>query len=109
MWWSKPKPDKKMTKQEMQELVDHLSPSLIKVIDSRVSKKEMSDAEKTQFRIMESDFALRAISELSYMLTKVVVDTEKTVMGSEPMYKPVLTEENYDIVERKIMELVKKI
>tara|TARA_R110000868_G_scaffold360225_2_gene622266 strand:- start:584 stop:832 length:249 start_codon:yes stop_codon:yes gene_type:complete len=46
------------------------------------------------------------VDSIIYLLECSNVDTDRTILGSEPYYTPVLNEEEQIIVKRKLLELI---
>ena len=46
------------------------------------------------------------VDSLAYLLECSNVDTERTLMGSEPIYKPIFNDEEQYIIKRKLLELI---
>ena len=79
-----------------------------KHLENKRAKLDMEDLIKS--RIVESEKLLNdKIFSLLYTLTVTVVDDERTILGSEPFYKPIINGKRRDIAIEKLMELIKKI
>ena len=46
------------------------------------------------------------VDSLVYLLECSNVDPDRTIMGSEPFYKPILNDEESYVVKRKLLELI---
>jgi hypothetical protein len=57
----------------------------------------------------ESKTEIEKINSLRWLLESITIDTEKTILGSEPILKHTLTEQESDFVWQKIIELVGKL
>ena len=93
-----------------------------KLIDLELKKislleKQIADADKN--KIIENDFEHRRIkvnedtiinSRLYYLtsiMTGLTIDTEKTILGSEPVYKSLFDEKEIHLIKAKFFETLK--
>ena len=53
-----------------------------------------------------SHILVTKVDSIVYMLECSNIDPDKTILGSEPHYKPILNEQEQQIVKRKLMELI---
>lgn len=53
-----------------------------------------------------SHILVTKVDSIVYMLECSNIDSDKTILGSEPHYKPILNEQEQQIVKRKLMELI---
>jgi len=56
-----------------------------------------------------SHLLITKIECLVYLLECSNIDADKTIMGSEPMYKPILDDQETVIVKRKMLELISQL
>jgi hypothetical protein len=80
---------------------------LDKDLESRRAKLDMKELLAT--RNHESERILNdKIFSLSFSLTMITVDEERSILGSEPFLTPVLTGERREIVLDKLIEIITK-
>lgn len=100
----------KMRFEKQKEILD-LTEKKISIQGKRLEHKRMEILMKELS--IEIDCQLeRSLTDkiftLLVSLTAKTIDDEKTILGSEPVYTPVLSGMNRDIVLNKLMELIEK-
>lgn len=69
-------------------------------IDADIQKKKV----ETQKCIDDTDIA--KVAELRHVLTSHYIDDDRSVMGSEPFFVPLLVGKNRDTVLNKLLEII---
>ena len=76
-------------------------------------KKEKLDADeflyKRKVELDEQKSTISKISELRILLADYTIDEERTIIGGEPFFKPLLDQNEKEIIIKKILELVRQI
>jgi hypothetical protein len=102
--------NKKMQEKEKEylELADKKLSIRNKRLENKRAKLDME--ELLTNRILESERLLNdKIFSLLHSLAVTVIDEERTILGSEPFYTPIIGGKRRDILLDKLMELVKRI
>lgn len=71
-------------------------------------KLKLREIEPRRIAVDEQYIVVQKISELRCLLSDVTINEEKTIFGSEPIYKSILDEEERKMVKIKLRELIKK-
>jgi hypothetical protein len=69
-------------------------------IDAEIHKQK-AETEKCM-----DDVEIAKVAELRHVLTSHYIDDDRSVMGSEPFFVPLLTGKNRDIVLSKLLEII---
>jgi hypothetical protein len=57
----------------------------------------------------EDRLNLEKISTLNFLLTSAVIDNERTLIGSEPVYRAVYADFEEEIIRHKVLEIVARL
>ncbi|MBN8835600.1 MAG: hypothetical protein BGO53_02220 [Sphingobacteriales bacterium 39-19] len=93
---------------EFLELMDKKLAINSKRLDNKKSKIEIDDLvvnRNLENQRLQND----KIFQLLFSLIVTTIDEERTILGSEPFYTPVIAGERREIVLKKLMELIKNI
>lgn len=100
----------RMTEKERLELVEKRVEIQRKRIELRKEKLNIDAIiERKLISFDEQKILIEKVVELRHLLSDSTIDDEKTIMGSEPFYKPTISGVEREIVNRKLMELIKKL
>jgi len=111
------KPSNRSTFPKSKENEGKLIDLELKKISLLEKQKQIADADKN--KIIENDFEHRRIkvnedtiinSRLYYLtsiMTSLTIDTEKTILGSEPVYKSLFDEKEIHLIKAKFFETLK--
>ena len=100
----------KQTEKERLELVEKKVEIQRKRLEIRKEKLNMNDIiERKLISFDEQKILIEKVVELRHLLSDSTIDDEKTIMGSEPFYKPTISGVEREIVNKKLMELIKKL
>ena len=59
--------------------------------------------------VEEQRILIAKVEDLRCLLSAISIDTEKTFVGGEPFYKPVVVGKDQELVRRKLLKLVAKL
>lgn len=79
-----------------------------KILEIKKEKVNLQNLKQKKFSAEEEQVLVNKVAELRYLLDNVTIDEERTILGSEPFLKPIITGEEREIVKAKIIELLKK-
>ena len=71
-------------------------------------KLKLREIEPRRIAIDEQHTLIGKVSELRCLLSDSTINEEKTLFGSEPVYKSILDDEERKLVKIKLRELIKK-
>ena len=71
-------------------------------------KLKLREIEPRRIAVDEQHTLIGKVSELRCLLTYSTINEEKTLFGSEPVYKSILDEEETKLVKTKLRDLIKK-
>ena len=71
-------------------------------------KLKLREIEPRRIAVDEQHTLIGKVSELRYLLAYSTINEEKTLFGSEPIYKSILDEEEKQLVKTKLRELIKR-
>lgn len=72
-------------------------------------RDEINKLEIDRKRLENEQIKVDTIVRLSNLLGDICIDTDNTLLPSEPRYKNIINGNDREIIRKKIMELVKKI
>lgn len=81
----------------------------MKRMEMRNDKIALDNYEPRRIAVSEDHALVNKIEELRMLLTVSAIDEERTVFGSEPVYKNILDVEEKIIVKAKLKELINKL
>ena len=72
--------------------------------------KTRADIKKIQAESQKCtiDTEISKVTELRQVLTSHYIDDDRSILGSEPFFMPIVTGANRDIVLNKLIEIIKK-
>ena len=80
-----------------------------KRIELRKERLNMSDLiERKKIAFDEHKMQLEKASELRNILSEFTIDTDRTIMASEPFLAPILNGNERDVVMNKLISIVKR-
>ena len=101
---------KQLTEKERLEIIEKKVEIQKKRIEIQKEKFNIAEStERKKIGIDEKNMLITKIKELRIILGDYTIDDEKTIMGSEPMLKPIITSEEQKIVRRKLMQLIEQL
>lgn len=77
-------------------------------IEIENEKLQLQEIEPRRITVDEQHILVQKVSELRCLLSDSTIDEEKTIFGSEPVYKSTIDEEERKMVKAKLRELIKK-
>lgn len=112
-----PKTDKpKVDKTKEQEKIIDLELKKISLAEKKIAFTNL-DANKTKqdafedrrIKVNEDSVINSRLFYLTMMLQSITIDSDKTIMGSEPVYKQLFDESEQYAIKAKMFELIKKL
>jgi hypothetical protein len=98
------------SEKERLELIDKRVDIQKKRLEVRKEKLNMDEKKlKSSIAIDEQKLLLDKIGSLKNLLGDITIDDERTIMGSEPFYKPTINGRDRNIVANKLIDLVAKL
>ena len=77
-------------------------------VEIETEKFKLREIEPRRIAVDEQHSLIGKVSELRCLLSYLTINEEKTLFGSEPVYKSILDEEERRLVKTKLSELIKK-
>lgn len=79
-----------------------------KRVELRNMKYDFDVYEPRRVAVDEQSILIQKVSQLSALLYYTTIDEEKTILGSEPICKSILDDEERKMVKEKLKELLNK-
>jgi hypothetical protein len=76
-----------------------------KRLDNQRKRLDIAES-KRDLLLTQKKIIMEQVNHLRDLLTDEVINEEKTLFGSEPIYKPLLTAEETEKIKRKIWKLL---
>jgi len=102
------KKPKQSAEKEHLEIIEKKVDIQKKRLDIRKEKQSLKEFERRKIMIDEQKNLTDKVSTITWLLAMITVDSEKTILGSEPMFKPILPDEETKLVLSKLRELLKQ-
>lgn len=96
------KPKTKATLEMTEKKVD----IQMKRLELKNDKIDIEQFEPRRIALGEQNILIQKVGELRLLLSFSAVDEEKTIFGSEPMFKNILDQEEKKMVKAKLRELI---
>lgn len=80
-----------------------------KRLELRNDRISLDKFEPRKIAVTEDEMLIQKIEGLRLLLSSSIIDDEKTVFGSEPIYKNILNAEEKQFVKEKLKELITKL
>lgn len=81
----------------------------LKQMELRHKRMELTKWKDQELQTDDQRVQIDKVQALADMLGILTIDAEKTLLGSEPVYKNVFDEKERKIIKEKIFEILKKI
>lgn len=78
----------------------------LKKIEVQERLRGMEHTQSFRPKSEEDRLSLEKISTLNFLLMSAVVDNERTLLGSEPVYRPIYIGFEEEIIRHKVLEIV---
>jgi hypothetical protein len=96
------------TETEHLEIVERKLDIQKKRLEIRKEKLLQQGFEPRKIRVEEEKVLISKTEQLRYLLSDVAIDEERTLLGSEPIYKPTISSDENKVVRIKLMELLNR-
>ena len=102
------KKPKQSAEKEHLEIIEKKVDIQKKRLDIRKEKQSLKELDKRKIIIDEQKLLVDKVGELRYLLSDFTIDEERTILGSEPMLKCIVSGEERKMVTTKLRELLKQ-
>jgi len=79
-----------------------------KRLNIRMEKLELKEFERRKLEVDEHKILVEKVDSLYWLLSGTIIDEEKTLLGSEPMLKCIVSAKEKGIIKQKLFEIIEK-
>ena len=99
---------KQSAEKERLEIIEKKVDIQKKRMDLRKERQAFKELDKRKIMIDEQKLLIDKVGELRYLLSGLTIDEERTIFGSEPMLKSIISSDGRKMVTLKLNELLKQ-